>query len=70
MLWVGLKRNKIYVDIYYKGEKIGTVKVSENNPAIKSVIDFDGTEDTYFKIVKIQDISKDESVWNKEEFNR
>lgn len=73
-LWVNLKRNKTWVDVYYKGEKICSVKVDEKNVGVRSCIALDAHPDASVKIVKTyQDdeaTEKDESFYNKENFNR
>lgn len=70
-LWVSLKRNRVYADIYYKGEKILTLKVDENNRGTTSVISLEAEKDIRYKIVKSEeDPQIDENYFNKEEFNR
>lgn len=74
-LWVSLKRGGTWVDVYYKGEKICTIKVSEQNRSTRSVIDLDGLPDTNFKVVKsltneIKPELIDDSYFNKEVFNK
>lgn len=71
-LWLSLKRDRIYADIYYKGQKICTIKVSESNKGNHCVVDLETEDDVGFKIIKkpgeIQ--IPDESVFNKEEYNK
>lgn len=72
-LWVSLKRDKVYADIYYRGEKILTIKVDEQNRGNVAIISLDAGQDVRFKIVKDNNTSPlliDESKFNSEEFNK
>ena len=68
-LWVNLKRDRIWADIYYKGEKILSLKVSDNNRGNSCVIDLDAPKDVEFRIIKEIAENSDE-MYNKESFNR
>lgn len=72
-LFINLKRNKIWADIYHKGEKIMTIRVSDHNRGVSSVIDLDAGKDVVYKIIK--DINNahllaDETFFNQEKFNK
>lgn len=69
-LWVALKRNRVYADIYYKGEKICTLKVNEANRTMNSVVTICG--DVSFKIVKDNQSQQivDDDFFNKESYNK
>ena len=72
-LWISLKRDRVYADVYYKGEKILTLKVNDQNRGVSAIINLEASEDIKFKIVKDSERTKeiaDESVFNKEEYNR
>jgi hypothetical protein len=72
-LWVSLKRDKVYADIYYRGEKILTIKVDEQNRGNVAIVSLDAGQDVRFKIVKDNNTSPlliDESKFNSEEFNK
>jgi hypothetical protein len=73
--WCNIKRGRCWVDIYYKGEKIASVKVDEKNVGNRSCISLDAHPDAKLKIVKTHkeddtNSSEDESKFNKEEYNR
>lgn len=60
-----ISRNKSYLDIVHKGELIGKIEVAESNRTNTINLRFVcNAEDTRFNI------KKDESFYNKEEFNR
>jgi len=70
-LWVSLKRDRIYAEIYYKGEKIMTLKVNDHNRGNNSVIDLGDNKDVQFKLIKqTVEIPDSEEFFNKEEFNK
>ena len=74
--WCNIKRGKCWVDIYYKGQKIATVKVDEKNVGNRACISLGSDPDVKFKVQKLykeDDTTnniEDESKFNKEEFNR
>ena len=71
-LWVSLKRDKILADVYYKGEKILTLNISEQNRGNTAIILMQDCKDIKFKIInnnKSQYI-EDGSIFNKECFNK
>lgn len=72
-LWVSLKRDKIFADIYYRGEKIITISVNDQNRGNVAIVSLDAGQDVRFKIVKESNPSLlliDESKFNSEEFNK
>lgn len=72
-LWVSLKRDKINAEIFYKGEKIMTIRVDDQNRGNVAIVSLDAGQDVRFKIVKDNDASPlliDESKFNSEEFNK
>ena len=70
-LWVNLKRNKVYADIYLDGVKIVTISVNELNKGNTASITLESESDIRYKIVKTQElIESDEDRFNREEFNR
>lgn len=76
-LWLNLKRNKHFAEIYYKGQKICTIKVDEQNRGSTSIISLDGTKDVQFRVVKenvgnvtSENDSEIENKWNREIYNR
>lgn len=71
-LWVNMRRDKIHVDIFYKGEKIATVRVDDKNVGARACIAFDSDPDIVkFKVVRKEKPEEiDEGFFNKEEFNR
>lgn len=72
-LWVSLKRDKIFADIYYKGEKIMTISVNDQNRGNVAIVSLDAGQDVRFKIVRDDNTSLplvDESKFNSEEFNK
>lgn len=73
-LWLNLKRNKHHAEIYYKGEKICTIKVDEQNRGSTSIVSLDGTKDVQFRVVKDnathENYSDNENKWNREIYNR
>lgn len=72
-LWVSLKRDKVYADIYHKGEKILTISVNDQNRGNVAIVSLDAGQDVRFKIVKDNNTSQlliDESKFNSEEFNK
>ena len=72
---LAISRGKSFLDIYHKGEKIGTIMVSEqcrtNQVSLSLGSD---AEITRFNIKKFKDFQEDpgnsEEFWNKEEFNK
>ena len=72
-LWVSLKRDKVFADIYFKGEKIMTISVNDQNRGNVAIVSLDAGQDVKFKIVKESNPSPlliDESKYNSEEFNK
>lgn len=72
-LWVSLKRDKVFADIYFKGEKIMTIRVDEQNRGNVAIVSLDAGQDVRFIIVKENTPSPlliDESKFNSEEFNK
>ena len=71
-LWINLKRNKYYADIYIDGVKRLSIKVNENNRGNTTLLDFDSDKSVTFKIVKEVPIPDEpnESNFNREEFNK
>ena len=72
-LWISLKRDKVFADIFYKGEKIMTISVNDQNRGNVAIVSLDAGQDVRFKIVKVDDVSPlliDESKYNSEEFNK
>lgn len=70
-LWLNIKRGKSYIDIYHKGEKICTIKVSEQNRGNSAILLLDSGNDTRFKVEKEAIINNDdESRFNSEEYNK
>jgi hypothetical protein len=68
-LFLNLKKNKVDADLYYKGVRIATIKVNENNKTVSALLSLECDKDFRFKIIK-HDIEQDESFYNKEVFNR
>lgn len=70
-LWLALKRDKIWAEIYYLGEHIATIRVSEQNRGNMSILSLENKPELTFKIVKSKDEEVvDESAFNREHFNR
>ena len=73
-LWISLKRDRIYADIFYNGQKICTIKVNETNRSNNAVIDLVADKDVTFKIVKptttTENETENENRYNKELYNR
>lgn len=70
-LWLNLKRNKTYADIYKDGKYICTIRVDEQNRGSTSIVALDADKSVSFKIMKEkQDDFVDESFFNKEIFNK
>lgn len=72
-LWVSLKRDKVFADIYYRGEKIMTISVNDQNRGNVAIVSLDAGHDVRFKIVKEDNASLaliDESKFNSEEYNK
>lgn len=71
-LWVNMKRDKVWVDIFYKGEKIASVRVDDKNVGARACMAFDADPNvTRFKVVRKEvPEEKDEGFFNREEFNR
>lgn len=69
-LWIALKKNKVWADLYYKGNHIATIKVNEKNRGNLSVLSIDNDDDLFFKIVKDSPLVDDESYYNKEIYNK
>jgi hypothetical protein len=71
-LWVSLKRDRVYADIFYMGKKIATISVNEGNRSNTSVVDIESDSEVSIKIVKkeVQEVVIDEDSFNKEEYNR
>ena len=72
-LWVSLKRDKVFADIYYRGEKIMTISINDQNRGNVAIVSLDAGQDVKFKIVKDNTPSPlliDESKFNSEEFNK
>ena len=68
-----LKRDKIHVDIYHKGEFVCTIKVSDQNRGNFSAISLEASQDTRYKIIKADPPINhliDESYFNQEIFNK
>jgi hypothetical protein len=71
-LWISLKRDKVYAEVYYKGEMICIVKVNDSNRSVNAVISLYANSDTVFKIIRDDKIEQvvDDNFFNKESFNR
>lgn len=69
-----ISRGKTFLDIYHKGEKIGEIKVSDGNRTTQTSLNLTSDASiTRFKISRAIETGNeglDESVYNKEEFNR
>jgi len=70
-----ITRSKVHIDILYKGELIGRIKVADGNRGAQCALHLTSDKDiTYFKIVKQKnEMVKnliDDSYFNKEEFNK
>lgn len=72
MMWLGLKRNKLNAEIYHKGEYIMTIAVSEQNRSNMAYITLTNCKDIKFKIIKDNEsqLITDETIFNREEFNK
>lgn len=68
-LWLSIKRGKSYIDVYHKGEKICTIKVSDQNRGNQSILSLESSLDTRFKMEKETQIESEEENFNKEKFN-
>ena len=71
-IWISLKRDKIYADIFHKGIKICTIRVNEANRSNTSIISLEADSEVTYKIVKQLkgfDIV-DEDIYNKECYNK
>ena len=42
-LWLSLKKDKVFINLYYKEEKIASIKVSDLNQYNKVMLDLDTT---------------------------
>lgn len=71
-LWVNMRRDKIWVDIFYKGEKIASVRVDDKNVGNRACIAFDSDPSvTKFKVIRKEKPEEiDEGQYNREEFNK
>lgn len=69
--FTNLKRNKAYLEVYYKGELLTTIKVSEQNRSVSSAIILDTKNSAVnYKIVKSKSGELSDDYFNKEQFNR
>ena len=70
-LWISLKRDKVWAELYYKGELVATLKVSDQNRGNMSTINLDADNNTTFKIIKGESpLLVDDAYFNKESFNK
>ena len=61
-LWLSLKKDKVFINLYYKEEKIASIKVSDLNQYNKVMLDLDTTKDVVFKVAKINQDQLQESL--------
>jgi len=68
---LGIARGKTHLDIYHKGELIGTIRVSEQNRTNQVSLELTSDKEvTRYNINRIEQIVPTDSSYNKEEFNK
>ena len=66
-----IKRNKVSLDIVHNGKVIGNIAVSEMNRSINSSLKLTSDKsNTVFLLRKVVQDVEDETIYNREEFNR
>ena len=68
---LGIARGRTYLDIYHKGELIGTIKISEQNRTTQVSLELTSDKEvTRYNINRTEQIVPTDSFFNKEEFNK
>lgn len=70
-LFLNLRKNKVEVDLYYKGKKIASIRVNDRNVGSRAILSLDCDKDLKFQLIKDNKDQEiiDESIYNKECYN-
>jgi len=70
-LWLSLKRNRIWAELYHHDEMVAIISVNEQSKNYLALLSLEMVEGMSFKIVKKNNTEIDnENFFNKEEFNK